>query len=150
MKKFLLALMFATICAYCSTAQAVVHSTKENFDFVFQICTSAINETSDYYNLLKKGDDNLIDIRRRNCNVLEETLLDFSHTHAQGAESKVCVLDTLLIIQGRGLSLEYYLSAIKAYRAGNMSLYEEYRQMLQKSFNEAERDRQAFRNKYGY
>ena len=150
MKKILISMLIILLCVSGNMAQAVVHSTQENFNFVFHICTSAINETSDYYDLLQKGDDNMIDIRRRNCSVLEETLLDFSHTHAQGAESTVCVLETILIIQGRGLSLEYYLSAIKAYRAGNMALYEQYKQLLQKYFNEAERDRQNFRNKYGY
>lgn len=150
MKNFFLSALIMLMCVSGGVAQAVNHSTQENFNFVFQICTSAINETADYYDVLKKGNDNVIDLRRRYCKVTEETLSDFMHNSAQGAESKVCVLDTISIIQGRGLILSYYLSAMNAYRAGNMALYEEYRQLLQKSFNEAERDRQNFKAKYGY
>ena len=69
---------------------------------------------------------------------------------AKGTESKVCALETRVMLQSRELALGYYLDAMNAYRAGNAGLYEEYGRRMAKSWNEAERDRQNFRNKYGH
>lgn len=130
-----------------SIGQAVTHSTQGNFTAALKMCVSALNETEDYYEVMKKGDDAVIYLRQKDCERLEESLGNFK---ADGAESLTLLLDARLILQGRGMALGYYLSAIEAYRAGKIALYEEYGRRLQKTFKEAENDRKNFRAKYGY
>ena len=147
MKKYVIAILLLVMFFLNGICQAAVHSTQENFNIALKQCISALNDTEDYYEVMKRGDDAVIYLRQKDCELLEESL---GHFKADGAESLTLLLETKLILQGRGLSLEYYLSAMDAYRAGRIALYEEYRRRLEKSFKEAEIDRKKFRAKYGY
>lgn len=150
MKNFLSTMLVVFICASYNVAQAANHSTQENFNYVFRTCLSAIYETDDFADVMRKGNDDVIEIRRQDCWRLDEsmgTLLDYS---AKGKESIVCVWETRVILVARGTALGYYLDAMNAYRSGNVGLYDEYGRRMAKAWNEAERDRQNFRNKYGY
>lgn len=150
MKHFLSAMLTMFIYAACSIAQAVTHSTQENFNYVLKMCISAIYETDDFADVMRKGNDDVIEIRRQDCWRLEEPIGLLSDYSAKGAESRTCALETRVMLQSRGLALGYYLDAMNAYRAGNVGLYDEYGRRMAKAWNEAEKDRQNFRNKYGY
>lgn len=151
MKNFFLAMLTIFICASCSVAQAVTHSTQENFNYVFKMCISAIYETEDYHALLEKGDDDVVVLRMQDCKNHQENLEFFwSNGTAQGAESLSIMLETIVIMQSRYATLDYFLEAINAYRMGKVGLYEEYGRRSAKAYAEAERFRQDFRNKYGY
>lgn len=150
MKNFLSTMLVVFICASYNVAQAVEHSTQENFNYVFRTCLSAIYETDDFAEVMRKGNDDVIEIRRQDCWRLEESIGVLSQQTAKGAESRTCALETRVMLQSRGLALGYYLDAMNAYRSGNVGLYDEYGRRMAKAWNEAERDRQNFRNKYGY
>lgn len=150
MKTFLSVALFALICLYGSIVQAVTHSTQENFNHCFKMCISAINETADYIEVLKKGNDEVISMRQQDCSSLAESLGFLSNYTAEGAESKICILETRTILLARSLTLGYYLDAMNAYRARNIGLFEEYKRRMAKSSREAEQFRQEFLNKYGY
>lgn len=150
MKKFLAVTLIVLICVSGGIAQAVVHSTRENFNYVFKTCISAINETEDYSKLIIDGNYDVALIRRRDCDILEDSIGFLSDNSAEGAESMVCALETRVILQARYAALDYYISALEAGVAGKMNVFEEYKRKMLKSIEEAEQFRQAFRNKYGY
>lgn len=151
MKKFLsVALIFLVMCVSGGVAQAVVHSTRENFNYILKMCVSALKDTDDYVEVIKKGDDKVIALRRQDCDSLQETLEFFMNNSAKGAESMNCILTASCVLMARSAALGYYLDAINAYRAGNSALVEEYRRRMLKANQEAEQFRIEFLNKYGY
>lgn len=142
-------LFLMTLCNV-RVAQAVTHSTQENFNQVFQNCVSAINETSDYTDLINNANFDVVVIRKEDCarhqNILEFYWKEMSH----GKEAGECALLATIIMQERGLTLGYYMDAVDAYRSNRMNLYEEYIRKMYAYNKSAEQARQEFRTKYGY
>ena len=149
MKKILTVALMTLMLCVVSVAQAA-HSSRENFNHILKVCVSALKETDDYVDVMKKGNDQVIALRRRDCDSLEETLQFFLHNSAEGAESMSCLLKASCVLVARSAALGYYLDVIKAYRAGNSALVEEYKRRMVKANREAEQFRIEFLNTYGY
>ena len=138
------------MCVSGGVAQAVNHSTQENFNYIFKLCISAISKTEDYANLIINSDYDVAMIRRQDCRSLGESIGLLSHTSAKGAESMLCALDTRIILQERYLALDYFISAVDAGMKGKMTLFEEYKRRMGESITNAEQAQQEFKTKYGY
>ena len=151
MKKSILVTLTTFFVFNFSIAQAVNHSTQENFNYCFQMCVSAINDTEDYADLIMNRNHDVAVIRRQDCNTLKETLEFFWHNDsAKGAESLTLMIETTTIILERYLTLDYFISALDAGVAGNMTLFEEYKRKMLQSLESSLRLRQDFKSKYGY
>ncbi len=148
-KKFLVIALMTTIILLTDVVQAA-HSTQENFNHILNTCVSALKDTDDYVDVMKKGDDKVISLRRQDCDSLQETLQFFQHNSTEGAESMSYILTARCVLVARSAKLGYYLDAIKAYRSGNSALVEEYKRRMVKANQEAEQYRIKFLNTYGY
>lgn len=152
MKKiFMAVILFVVVVSKVSIAQAVTHSSQENFNYCFQMCISALNATEDYADLIVKGKYEIAIIRRQECDNLQKSLEFLWHNGSvRGAESLDLMLTSIIILQERYLTLDYFISALDAGVAGNMTLYEEYKQKMLETLESSFKLRQEFRAKYGY
>ena len=151
MKKFFVVAFVILTCISGNRAQAMDHSTQENFNTVFKICYSAINITADYATLINNRNYDVVVIRLQDCTTLENSLGSFwENGGAQGAESLDLMLSTRILLQERGLTLSYYIDAVNAYQSNNIALYKECLRKMYGYCKSAEQLRQEIRNKYGY
>lgn len=150
MKKIFLVALFTAICFYNVVTQAVTHSTQADFNAAWQASITAISETADYVNLINNVDYDVAIVRLQDCN-RHQKILEFSWQEAyKGKEAVEVALLATIIMQERGATLDYFISAVKAFRANKISLFEEYMKKMSAYNKRAEKSRQEFRVKYGY
>ena len=74
MRKYLLVALIMLICVSGGVVQAVTHSTQENFNVCFKMCFSGINDTADYATLINNGNYDVVVIRQRDCDTIQNSL----------------------------------------------------------------------------
>lgn len=149
MKKFLTIAVLVAAVFICGIARAEVHSTEDNFAVAMMAAMTAINATDDYFELMSNAPYDVVAQRRQDCERHLSVLKIFMDETAQGKESLNCTLLAMIIMQERGMTLQYFLDTMSAYRSGNQSLFEQYKEETRKMFRQAEESRQEFRNTYG-
>ena len=151
MKKIFAVASIMLLFASCNVAQAVEHSTQEDFNVIWRASVTAINETADYVNLINNVDYDVAVVRLQDCERHEKILEFYWQTpYYKGVEVKECALLATIIMQERGPTLDYFISAVNAYRVNKASLFEEYMKKMSTCNKQVEQSRQEFRNKYGY
>lgn len=134
---------------YISSVAQAAQSTAADFNNAFSASVTALDKTADYAKLIKSGDYYSAVECRQDCDS-QERILDFILDNVSGAEAIGCAMQASIVVMGRYKTLDYYIHAINAYKANDIANYEKYGRSMATAYQQAEKDRLDFKNKYGY
>lgn len=149
MKKKVMVVAMLFITVVFNGLAGAVQSTQAEFNTALKVSVESLSGTARYAEPI-----NAVDYRgafkwRDKC-YNQSKLIDFWQDNLTGQEAQECLMKASIIVTERGHALSYFISAVNAFKAGNRSQYDMYITQMCSYIRNAERERQAFSEKYGY